>query len=124
MLHARSPDLEIPQWSVDSVLEIRRMLGDEIAAAPSDEVLSHMNGMRGSCRQFLDAMQKMNLDRREGDPAYPRMWGDMGWNEQWEFGQALGALQGLFGMHILQLSAMCKVDVPPELDGILPWTPD
>ena len=57
VLHARSPDLEIPQWSVDSVLEIRRMLGDEIAAAPSAEVLSHLKGMRGSCRQFLDAMQ-------------------------------------------------------------------
>jgi hypothetical protein len=38
----------------------------------------------------------------------------------WEFNQALGAMRGVFGLHIAQIAVRYRIDVSDPLDQILP----
>ena len=109
-------NVEVPEHCVESVLEIRRFLTDQIGQLDDgdDDVAPHLRAMRASCRQFLDVVNA--LREGPGGLPYPFMVGTPGWM----FNDALGELRAVFGIHVAQLSAKFGVDVEDDLAAILP----
>lgn len=111
-------ELEVPAHCIDSVIEIRRFLTDEIAGLGDDEDLApHLVAMRAGCRKFLDNMQELDGDRRLLHPG--NMWGFPGW----VFISALGELRGTVGIHVAQIATKYGLDVEDGLASILPAAP-
>lgn len=54
----RSIDLEVPRYSIDSVLEIRRYLTIELQRhGQNDELSALLRQLRAACRRFLEAVE-------------------------------------------------------------------
>jgi hypothetical protein len=107
-------NVEIPEHCVDSVLDMRRILTDQLGELDDhdDDIAPHLRAMRASCRQFLattDALRDgpMGLQTWHGTAA-------------WMFNDALGELRAVFGIHIAQLSAKFGIDIEDQLAVILP----
>jgi hypothetical protein len=99
-------NFEIIDHVIQSVLEMRRYLTEEISKLDSSsELLAHLKAMRAACRKFLDA-----------NPV-PRFWGFRGVDE---ISQSLGELRASIGIQVAHLSAKYRVDVDPNLEVILP----
>jgi hypothetical protein len=106
-------DMEVPQQCVESVVEIRRFLTDEIAKLDSgSDIAQTLRGMRAACREFLD---ESHGPRR---PAFHRARSYGLWDAA--FSDALGKLRGIFGIHVARLAAEYGLDVEDDLASILP----
>lgn len=106
-------DMEVPRHCVDSVVEIRKFLTDEIAKLDkSKEIAQSLRGMRAACRKFLDqspGLRKAAFHRR----------GFHGASDEW-LSDSLGELRGTFGVHVAKLAAEYGLDIEDDLASIVP----
>jgi len=51
-------ELEEPQHCVQSVIEIRRFLTDELGELPDDDLAAQLGALRAACRKFLDSLRR------------------------------------------------------------------
>jgi hypothetical protein len=111
-------EMELPDHCVQSVLDIRRFLTQELASLqPETDLADTLRAMRAACRKFLDKVQGRNGDVvRFG--RQPGHWAS------WEFNGALGELRGVFGIHLAKLAAQHGLDVEDGLASILPTRPE
>lgn len=104
--------LEDPGHCVHSVLEIRRLLTEELGKLDTGtELAKTLRAMRAACRKFLDSAHP-------GGPGYRSHF------DNWTFNSALGELRGVFGVHIAQIAAQHGLNVEDELATILPIEDD
>lgn len=107
-------EVEVPQYCVDSVLEIRRSLTRELGALPREGALAQsLSAMRAACRKFLNAVQR-------DDGLIVRFGASQGHSASWVFIGALGELRGVFGIHVAMLAAGFGLDVEEQLGSITP----
>ena len=107
-------EMEIPGHCVESVLRIREFLTGEIALLPEDaELAASLRALRAACRKFLGVAND-DEDRIVRFGAHP------GHYASWKFNGALGALRGVFGVHLARLAAAYGLDVEDELASIFP----
>ncbi len=114
-------DIEVPRHCVTSVLEIRQFLTDQIGAGGiAEELEASLRAMRAACHKFLEDLGPVNA-RLHGWEA--RRWhGGYGGLDDYLLNQALGALRGVFGIHVGQLAVRYGIDVEDRLAAILPAT--
>ncbi len=102
---------EEPGHCVQSVLDIRRFLTDEMARLKDgSDLLTPLRVMRAACRKFLDSMH------RDGDRRV-RLHHGM---DSFGFYSALGELRGAIGPQVALLAATYQIDVEDELARMLP----
>ncbi len=110
-------DMEVLHHCVDSVVEIRKLLTDEIAKlAATKEIAQSLRGMRGACRKFLDEPHGSR------GTAFHRGRFHGPWDD-W-LSDALGELRGTFGVHVARLAAEYGLDIEDDLASILPGRDD
>lgn len=103
-------ELEMPEHCVQSVLEIRHFLTDEIGMlSTGSELAATFRAMRAACRKFLDSAHA------HGPAGRPR-----GSFSDWTFNSGLGELRGVFGIHLAKLAAQHGLDIEDDLAAILP----
>lgn len=105
--------LEDPHHCIQSIIEIRHLLTNEIGNLNQDSQLSKsLKAMRAVCRKFLNNFQD---DKRTLK---------YGYNSQyyggWVFISSLGELRGVFGIHLAQIAAEYGLDIEDDLSTILP----
>lgn len=110
-------EMEVASHCVQSVVEIRHRLSDELGKLDSgSELAASLRAMRAACRKFLD---RVGTDGRDGIH-HADGWGF----RSWTFGSALGELRGIFGIHVAKIAAAFKLDVDDQLASILPANAD
>ncbi|MPY57131.1 DUF6650 family protein [Streptomyces spongiae] len=101
--------VEAREHCVASVQEIRETL-TQILMEPDtgDSLTESLRAMRAACRRFLNTVgpDHAGWDRDHIDDA--------------TFGAALGELRAVFGIQIGIIAARYKIDLPEELETILP----
>lgn len=98
---------ETPEWCVKSVLEMRAFLTEVLGQGRiADELVESLRAMRAACRKFLGSIP-FDEDGKPLADIRDLMWG----MEGWQFNQALGALRGVFGIHVAQLAVKYGIDV-------------
>lgn len=103
-------DMEVGDYVVDSVLEIRRRLGEDLEDVDKRSVVGEsLMAMRAACRRFLDEVQQPPRRRYHLEP---------------DFIQFLGELRALFGVHVARLACAYDLEVHGELARTLPPEPD
>lgn len=106
--------VEVPPYCVQSVLQLRKFLTDEIGrSSNSDNVREHLRAMRAACRKFLT-----RVDGAERD-IIPNA-NMVGHWASWVFNDALGQMRGVFGVQVALIAAKYGLDVEQGLDSILP----
>ncbi len=109
--------MEVASHCVQSVIEIRHHLSDELGKLDSgSELAATLRAMRAACRKFLE---RVGTDGREGIH-HANGWGF----HSWTFGSALGELRGTFGTHVAKIATAFKLDVEDRLAAILPANAD
>jgi hypothetical protein len=106
--------LEVADQCVDSVLQIRQKLTDEIGRLPEgSKIAEHLRAIRAACRKFLDSTNPSNHSRRIMRPH---------WHGPFESGffADLGELRATIGLHVAAIAVMYGVDVEGELASTLP----
>lgn len=107
-------EVEVPQYCVDSVIEIRHILSGELGTLDRRSSLAQsLSAMRAACWKFLDTVQ---ADERN----FIRYGADRSHYASWVFIAAIGELRGVFGVHLAALAAAYGVDVEAQLAAILP----
>lgn len=102
---------EVPDHCIQSVIEMRHFLTNELQALDSEkELAQNLRAMRAACRKFLDD------DPWHGSPR--------GYASRHMLETALGELRGVFGIHIAKLAAEYGLDVEDDLAVILPEADD
>jgi hypothetical protein len=110
--------MEVPSHCVQSVLEIRHRLSDELGKLDSNsELAASLRAMRAACRKFLG---RVGTDDRD----VIHFANDHGHYASWTFYGALGELRGTFGLHLAKIAAAFKLDVEDNLASILPANAD
>ena len=110
-------EIAVASHCVQSVIEIRHRLSDELGKLDSGaELAASLRAMRAACRKFLE---RVGTDGREGIH-HANGWGF----HSWTFGSALGELRGTFGVHVAKIAAAFKLDVEDRLASILPANAD
>jgi hypothetical protein len=108
---------EVPHHCVSSILEIRRMLTDEIAKLSKKKALfNDLQLLRAASRKFLDEIQQHNIDT---DRPF-----QMSSFSGWVFHSALGELRGSFGIYISKIAISYGIDITGDLSKIIPITDD
>lgn len=101
-------NMEVDLYVVDSILEIRQRLTEDLEKISRSSVLGEsISGMRASCRKFLTETQD--------DPRRMRHWRMEG-----HIWQALGELRAIFGLHIARIACAYDLEVEEQLETILP----
>jgi hypothetical protein len=107
--------LEIPEWVVRSVDEMRGFFHEKLQFANRREsaLANHLRAMRSACRKFLDAV---------GDDSGKIIITDSFHcgPEAWKFFTALGELRSTIGVTLGLLMAKYDLQCEPELVRILP----
>ena len=107
------PEYEYPAACEKSVQEIRAKLSQELDQLKGNtEIEKNLKVMRGTCRAFLDSVQKNNLIKELYQYPYPA--------KHWEFVQALAFLRRDFGSSVEFLSIRYEIDIEDGLSSILP----
>lgn len=107
-------ELEVPQHCVESVLQIREFLTEEIAQLDAErELTKSLRAMRASCRKFLDEVQDPG-ERIVRYGGHPNHWAS------WVFNAAIGELRGVFGIHVAKIAVQNGLEVEEQLASILP----
>jgi hypothetical protein len=110
-------EAETPEYCVQSVLEIRRLLRELLRKLQGTGVLAeHLRGMAGAARAFLDRMEEFR--RVSGELS------SLGYGQSMAFNDALGQMRGVFGVHIAFIAIRYDVPVRGHLSQILPSLPD
>ena len=108
---------EEPGHCVESVLEIRRFLTEELGnLPPSSDLAPHLKAVRGACRKFLDAMQH----ERGGRIVRLHDYG----SDSFGFHSALGEFRGAIGPHVAAIAVQYGIDVEDDLARVLPAADD
>ncbi len=103
-------DVEVGDYVVQSILEIRTRLTEDLEEISKSSILGEsLTAMRAACRKFLDDIQK---------PKGRRHW--MGHH----IINNLGELRALFGIHVARLACAYDLEVEKELSSILPPVPE
>jgi len=111
-------ELEVPRHCVEAILQIREALTRELGALESStEIAQSLRAMRLACRKFLDVIGP-------SDGPYQKHGGERGHYASWTFNAALGALRGVFGIHVARIAAAYGLDVEDDLGAILPEPDD
>jgi hypothetical protein len=106
-------EMEVPEYCVTSVIQIRQMLSLELGSLDDKSVLAKsVRAMRSACRKFLDSVQ--------ADDRIVRFGAHAGHFASWEFNGAVGELRGVFGVHLAQIAAQYGLDIEDDLAAILP----
>jgi hypothetical protein len=115
-------EAEVPDYCVDSALQIRQFLPDTLGAGGiADELADSLRAMRTACRKFVATIAEQDATGRLVIPSSAEIVQGMG--TSWHFNQALGELRGVFGLHVGQLAVRYGIDVPEPLSSILPLDP-
>jgi hypothetical protein len=110
-----APDqLELPNHCVQSVLDIRHFLSNELGKLDTgSELAANLRAMRAGCRKFLDRVgvngQDVILYAN-----HRNHWAS------WTFYSALGEMRSTFGVHLARIAAHFKLDIEDGLASILP----
>ena len=104
--------MEDANHCIQSVLDIRKFLTDEIGGLKGDSNLAeHLRGIRAACRKFLN---NVNLDSKRISRYH--LFGPDGS----KFFTYLGELRATIGLHIAAIAVMYGIDVEGELAVTLP----
>jgi len=104
--------LEVTDQCVQSILDIRRFLTEEIGRLAGDSKLAeHLRGIRAACRKFLDGVHPAPHRILRPYSAGPF---------ESDFFTQLGELRGAIGIRIAAIAVMHRLDVEGELAGTLP----
>ena len=105
---------EVPEHCVQSVLQIRETLTEELGRLDTGStLLESLRAMRAACRKFLGAI----------DGGAPHsFW--RGPYQSWEFGAALGELRGVMGVHVALIAHRYGLPVERDLARIMPDAPE
>jgi hypothetical protein len=102
---------EEPSHCIDSVLQIRGFLTEEIGRlADGSDLLGPLRVMRAACRKFMDRMQQ------EGGRHVRLHFG----SDAFGFYSALGEFRGGIGPQVALLAVSYKIDVEDDLARTLP----
>jgi hypothetical protein len=106
--------MEDPRHCIDSVIEIRKFLTNEIGAIPDADnpLAANLRAMRAACRKFVDLIGERPEHRTHGM--------EHGHWASWGFGVALGELRGVIGIHLASVAARYGLDIEDDLAEILP----
>jgi len=105
--------MEVPDHCVMSVVDIRRILSQELGVLDEKSALAmSLRAMRAACRKFLDSVQ--------ANERIVRFGAHLGHFASWEFNGAVGELRGVFGVHLAQIAARYGLNIEDELASILP----
>jgi hypothetical protein len=103
-------NMEVGDYVVESILEIRERLTSDLEDVRKSSVLGEsLTAMRAACRKFLDKVQR---------PSRKRYWLGP------DFIDALGELRALFGIHVARLACAYDLEVEKDLASILPPEPE
>jgi len=103
-------DMEVGDYVVESILEIRKRLTEDLEEISKSSILGEsLTAMRSACRKFLDDNQKRVGRRHWLGP---------------HFINSLGELRALFGIHVARLACAYDLEVESELESILPPEPE
>lgn len=106
-------EIEVPMHCVDSVIEIRRNLTNELGSITKDsEIEKSLRALRAACRKFLAKVGNSK------DPRYLRQ--PFGNIDSWIFISGLGELRGVFGIHIAKIAVSYGIDIEKDLASIIP----
>jgi hypothetical protein len=110
--------VEIPRYCVESIIQIREFLTNELARINQpNEFSASLRAIRAACRKFLTRIQGNGGDI----VSYANHRGHFA---SWIFYDALGQLRGVFGIHIAQLAVRHGLDIEDDLAQILPESTD
>jgi hypothetical protein len=101
-------DMEVGPYVVDSIIEIRKRLTQDLEQVSRSSVLGEsLSAMRACCRKFLTDTQD--------DPKHRHHWRMEGliW-------QTLGELRAIFGVHIARIACAYDLAIEEQLMPILP----
>lgn len=110
-------ELEVPSHCISSVIEIRRILTDEIGRLSQDSQLyQDIQLLRAACRKFLDSIHPIERDI-DNYQSFTTVSG-------WIFLTALGELRGVFGIGIAKIAASYRINIIGDLTKIIPVIED
>jgi hypothetical protein len=100
-------------------MEIRQFLTDLIGTGGiAKELEASLRPMRAACHRFLEDLGPLNARLHSWQA---RRWhGGYGGLDDYPLNQGLGALPGVFGIHVGQLAVRYGIDVEDRLASILP----
>jgi len=105
---------EVRDHCIHSVIEIRHLLSTELARLDaSNELGQSLRAMRAACRKFLDTVGS-------GDQGHSRVGFHPSGHAAFQFDTALGALRGVFGIHLARIATAYGLDIEDQLASILP----
>jgi hypothetical protein len=111
-------ELESPENCKQSVIAIREFLTQQLFDVERDsEIGVVLQGMRNSCRKFLDTITKNDFYFKEDGG---RIKNDIGFGGQIIFFSSIGELRGTFGFLIANLLIRYEIDCESDLLKILP----
>jgi hypothetical protein len=111
-------ELEVPDWVVGSVTEMRKYFHEKLVRTREEGALSnHLRSMRAACRKFLDTAHDASgrVIIENGFPGGPASV---------TFFAALGELRSSIGLSLALLMAAYSLSCEPDLARILPANPD
>jgi hypothetical protein len=113
-------DVEVPDHCIQSILQLRAYLTDEIGKLnPKSHLAQTLLAMRAACFKFLS--QVAAFGRRSGARLRYASWDGPA---RWGFDQALGELRGTFGIMLADLAVRHGLEIEEPLSRILPADPD
>jgi len=107
-------EVEMPEHCLQSVIEIRHFLTDEISSGSrGGQLLASLSGMRCSCGKFLDAVGSIDNEISKHGLNHNHF-------ASWEFISSIGELRGVIGIYLANIATMYGLDIGDALAAILP----
>ena len=113
-------EMELPKHCVSSVLEIRRILTDELGKiSQKSQLYSDLQMLRAACRKFLDRIHPFESNLNHHFDFNKKLFTNWIAND-WIFMSALGELRGVFGIGIAKIAVSYGIDITGDLVNIIP----